>query len=153
MYLLQNEYRLNPLTMICTCLIAAVVTLAIGEKIQRGIGAGQLAFFQYQVPAQGFTIQLTVGMGQIAICGSTTIERPSCSDSSLHDWRREVTAFADIYITPDGLDADSLRAGRPLPMPLPTNVQMFVTVEGLDMSNDLQCLNTTFGDTRIPRGI
>jgi len=63
----------------CTCLVTATVSLAIGEKIQRGIGQGQQAFFQYQVPDQGFTIQVTVGMGQIAICGSTTIERPSCS--------------------------------------------------------------------------
>ena len=133
-------------------MVTATVRLAIGEKIQRGIGQGQQAFFQYQVPDQGFTIQVTVGMGQISICGSTTIQRPSCSDPSLHDWRREVTGFVDVFITPDGLDADSLPARRPPPTAVPANLQMFVALEGLDMSNDVTCLNTTLGDTRIPRG-
>jgi len=139
----------------CTCLVTATVSLAIGEKIQRGIGQGQQAFFQYQVPDQGFTIQVTVGMGQIAICGSTTIERPSCSDPSLHDWGREVTGliFVDVFITPDGLDADSPPAGCPPPTAVPANLQMFVALEGLDMSNNVTGLNTTLGDTRIiPRG-
>jgi len=136
----------------CTCLVTATVGLAIGEKIQRGIGQGQQAFFQYQVPDEGFTIQVTVGMGQIAICGSTTIEQPSCSDPSLRDWRREVTGFVNVFITPDGLDAHSLPAGHPPPTAVPSNLQLFVALEGLDMNNNVTCLNSTLGDTRIPQG-
>jgi len=36
---------------------------------------------------------------------------------------------------------------------VPANLQMFVALEGLDMSNNVTGLNTTLGDTRIiPRG-
>ena len=130
-------------------MVPASVSPAIGNQIQRAIGLGLQAFFEFQVPEQGFTIQITAGVGQIAVCGSTTIEQPSCSIVSLHEWRREVTGFVDVYITPDGLDADSLpdvgSGGQ-----VPSNGRMFVTLEGLGINNSF-VLNTTLADARIPR--
>ena len=127
-------------------MLPASVSPAIGNQIQRAIGLGLQAFFEFQVPEQGFTIQITAGVGQIAVCGSTTIERPSCSIVSLHEWRREVTGFVDVYITPDGLDADSLPDVVGSGGQVPSNVQMFVTLEGLGINNSF-VLNTTLADT------
>ena len=63
-----------------------------------------------------------------------------------------MTGFVNVFITPDGLDAHSLPAGRPPPTAVPSNLQLFVALEGLDMNNNVTCLNTTLGDTRIPQG-
>ena len=61
-----------------------------------------------------------------------------------------MTGFVDVYITPDGLDADSLpdvgSGGQ-----VPSNGRMFVTLEGLGINNSF-VLNTTLADARIPRG-
>jgi len=141
----------DKLTIDANCLVPASVSPAIGNQIQRAIGLGLQALFEYQVPEQGFTIQITAGMGQIAVCGSTTIERPSCNIVSLHEWRREVTGFVDVYITPDGLDADSLPDVVGSRGQVPSNVRTFVTLEGLGINNSF-VLNTTLADTRTPRG-
>jgi len=139
----------DKLTIDANCLVPASVSPAIGNQIQRAFGLDLRAFFEYQVPEQGFTIQITAGMGQIAVCGSTTIERPSCNIVSLHEWRREVTGFVDVYITPDGLDADSLaNMGGGV---VSFNITMFVSCEGLGLNN-VFVLDTTFADTRILQG-
>ena len=122
----------------------------IGDQmIRRRIRQGLQAFFEYQVPGLGFTIRVTAEEGRIAVCGSRALQRPSCSNSSLYDWRREVTRSAVIYITPEGLDAESLpnMGGNVLQL----NVTMFVSVEGLDTTS-IFVLNTTFSDTRVLRG-
>ena len=122
----------------------------IGDQmIRRRIRQGLQAFFGYQVPGLGFTIRVTAEEGRIAVCGSRTLQRPSCSASSLYDWRREVTRSAAIYITPEGLDAESISniGGNIFQL----NVTMFVSFEGLGVNN-VFVLDTTFSDTRVQRG-
>ena len=61
-------------------LITAAARPEIGEQaIQRRIRQGVQAFFEYQVPRQGFTIRVTAEEGRLAVCGSRTLQRPSCS--------------------------------------------------------------------------
>jgi len=120
-----------------------------GQTIRRRIRQGLQAFFEYLVPSVGFTIRVTAEEGRIAVCGSRTIQRPSCSDSSLYDWKREVTTSAAVYITPDGLDADSLaNMGGGV---VSFNITMFFSCEGLGLNN-VFVLDTTFADTRILQG-
>lgn len=134
-------------------MVFALITAAArpeigGQAIERRIRQGVQAFFEYQVPRQGFTIRVTAEEGRLAVCGSRTLQRPSCSDSSLYDWRREVTTSTAVYITPEGLDADSLSniGGQ-----VPANITMFVSFEGL-VANNFFILSTTFADTRILQG-
>ena len=134
-------------------MVFALITAAArpevgGQVIRRRIRQGVQAIFEYQVPSQGFTIRVTAEEGRIAVCGSRTLQRPSCIDSSLYDWRREVTTSTAVYITPEGLDADSvLNTGGQVPV----NITMFVSCEGL-VANNSFVLGTTFADTRILQG-
>ena len=134
----------------CACFFSAAARPEVGvQMIQRRIRQGLQAFFEYQVPSLGLTIRVTAEEGRIAVCGSRTLQRPSCSNSSLYDWRREITRSAAVYITPEGLDAESLpnMGGNVLQL----NVTMFVSVEGLGTTS-IFVLNTTLSDTRILRG-
>ena len=120
-----------------------------GQTIRRRIRQGLRAFFEYQVPRQGFTIRIAAEEGRVAVCGSRTLRRPSCSDSSLYEWRREIARSAAVYITPEGLDADSQpnMGGGVVTL----NITMFVSCEGLGMDN-VFVLDTTFADTRVLQG-
>ena len=128
-----------------------------GPTIERMIREDLKAFFEYTIPVGGFTIAIIVEVGgEVSICGSTTIERPCCSLSTLYDWIRDVDDFDDIFLTTEGNDADNLpptigRRRRQVIMLNSTNITMFVTIEGLGENNTF-ALNTTFGDTRVPRG-
>jgi len=119
------------------------------QMIQRRIRQGLQAFFEYQVPSLGLTIRVTAEEGRIAVCGSRTLQRPSCSDNSLYEWRREVTRSAVVYVTPEGLDAESVSniGGNIFQL----NVTMFVSIEGLGVNN-VFALDTTFSDTRVQQG-
>ena len=125
--------------------------------MERMIREDLKAFFEYTIPVVGFTIAIIVEEGgKVSICGSTTIERPCCSLSTLYDWIRDVDDFDDIFLTAEGNDADNLpptigRRRSQIIILDSTNTTMFVTIEGLG-ENSTFTLNTTFGDTRVPRG-
>ena len=150
-YLYMHKARL--ICLYLKVMVLAFITAAArpeigGQAIRRRIRQGVQAFFEYQVPSQGFTIRVTAEEGRLAVCGSRTLQRPSCIDSSLYDWRREVTTSTAVYITPEGLDADSLlnNGGQ-----VPVNITLFVSFEGL-VANNSFVLGTTFADTRILQG-
>ena len=130
-----------------------MVSAVGGTTIERMIREDRKAFFEYTIPVEGFTIAITVEEGGVSICGSTTIERPCCSLSTLYDWIRDIDDFDDIFLTMEGSDADNLppTVGRRRRQVVTTNTTMFVTIEGLGGNNTF-AFNTTFGDTRVARG-
>ncbi len=75
------------------------------------------------------------------------MERPNCELNSTYDWIRQISVSVDIYITPDGLDADSQSTAGRRRRQSDTDVPMFVTMEGTEPSNSF-VLNTTTGDDR-----
>ncbi len=75
------------------------------------------------------------------------MQRPDCRFSSTYDWIRVVTVTVDVFITPDGLDADSQSTVGRRRRQADADVPMFVTVEGVEQSNSF-ALNTTTGDDR-----
>ncbi len=128
-------------------------------------------YLEYDVPEDGFTIQVELDIGRIVACGSNSLERPDCSYSLTYDWKLEISEYEELFIGPDGLPsnapmpssatATTTPTSAPTHATLPTtnapnnstsNVTVFLTIEGLDDSN-IFSLNTTFGDTRAPEGM
>ena len=129
----------------------ASTNLDIGMSIVgRPLKENRETFFEVTVPQDGVTIALNTHQGMVAVCGSTT-QRPSCFLSSFYDWNRDVGNFADIFITAEGIDADSGQSmARCLVMS--QNLSIFMTVQGI-LGNNTFSMNTSLGDTRLPRGI
>ncbi len=113
------------------CLPSAATTLDIAQQVERNIAVGVNVFLIFIVPAEGFTIRITVTVGIIRICGSRTVQRPNCGFSLTYDWIRVVTVTVDVFITPEGLDADSQSAVGRRRRQADADVPMFVTVEGV----------------------
>ena len=111
------------------------------------LDGGELSFFQFQLPAEGMTIQLQVQQGRTVLYASNRIRNPS---AALYDVRLETDSTADVYLdpsdfeTPDEQGLQSLQKRQITDMF--TNITLYVTIEGIQSTNFFT-LETTFGDT------
>ena len=146
----------------CTCIVdyklnffpsAASINAPVEVKpIKRDIEKNTNVYVEFSVPEDGFTIEVEVEIGQVAVCGSNSLERPDCSYSLTYDWRLEVNQYSELYIgangSPGGSEDTTPAPTTPTDDAI-TNATVYVTVEGLDTNNTF-LLNTTYGDTTTP---
>ena len=96
-------------------------------------------------------MKANVDQGNVAVCGSRSLQRPDCSYSPTYDWKLETRDYDDIFIPSNGSPNNRQRSLSKRQTVEGVNVTVYVTVEGLDLVNTF-LLNTTFGDTTVPDG-
>jgi hypothetical protein len=152
-----------------TSFVASTVIDVEITSIFRELDFKTKLYLEYFVPGEGFTIQVELDIGRVVVCGSNSLERPDCSYSLTFDWKLEISEYEELFIGPDGFPSNAPAPPPRTPAPtnaptqgaLPTgtpvfnnatatNVTVYLTIEGLD-DNNVFSLNTTYGDTRIPK--
>ena len=111
------------------------------------LDGGELSFFQFQLPAEGMTIQLQVQQGRTVLYASSRIRNPS---AALYDVRLETDSTADVYLDPSDFETPNEQGLQSLQKrqitDMFTNITLYVTIEGIQSTNFFT-LETTFGDT------
>ena len=114
---------------------------------------GQISYFQYQLPEEGMTLELTVTKGRAILYASTKISNPN---SAFHDFSFETDSSVDVFLSPE----DLVKSDNNIDIGINkrdveeeeqrkrnfTDIKVFVSIEGLDKNNSY-VLDTTFGDT------
>ena len=129
---------------------SAVVEVA-AAAVRRTIQRNTKVYLEYKVPSNGFTVKANVDQGNVAVCGSSSLQRPDCSYSPTYDWKLETRDYDDIFIPSNGSPNNRRRSLSERQTTESSNTTVFVTIEGLDSLNTFQ-LDTTLGDTTAPDG-
>ena len=117
--------------------------------ISRSIQHNTKVYLEYEVPNEGFTVKTMVDEGALALCGSSSLERPDCSYAPTHDWKLEVNSYSEIYISGNGLPNDDSQPISKRQATEMSRITIYITIEGL-ASQSTFSLNTTLGDTTTP---
>lgn len=148
-------FAITPCEIVGVLMIVAIIThthaltvpapVEIGQTIESLLDEGELSFFQFQLPMVGMTVQLQVQQGRVVMYASSKIRNPS---AALYDVRLETDSTASVYLDPSDFEdnAPNPSSRKRQATVMFTNTTIFVSVEGLDNTNNFM-LDTTFGDT------
>lgn len=116
-------------------LIAAIVSVGVGQVLDIEINEGQVSFFEYDLPEEGMTISVHRQEGGMTLFASDKIRNPN---SAFFDYR--IVNEGEIYIPSSSLIQKRELTENPL------NVTLYVSVQGTGKTNIFQ-LFTAEGDT------
>ena len=117
----------------------------VGQEFRGTLEVGEVAYFVYDLPEEGFTVKVEVTEGYVVIYVSTQVSNPN---EALHDFKLVTNTTASVFVPPPSSSTDRERWQLAPDSPANDTAKVYISVEGHSTMMNLFILNTT-----IPPGL
>ena len=110
----------------------------VGQLFRGRLKIGEVAYFVYDLPQEGFTLTVIVIEGYVVMYISTQVSNP---DEASHDFKLVTDETVSVFIPPMSPSSEQVSDS-----PANDTVKVYMSIEGHSPLN-LFVLNTTYNDT------